>query len=167
MKKYLLLTAISVLTLTGFADDNAAKLALAREAIAATQADKMLDSMGGMIKQLAIQQAQLPPEATAEQRQKFDAFMSKVMDITMGEAKLMIAQMDAVYAEVYSEAELKAMVAFFRSPEGQSMLAKQPHVMAKIMPLAQQMQQKLLPKIQQLIEKFTHEIQPATPAEAK
>lgn len=167
MKKCLLLTAISVLTLTGFADDNAAKLALAREAIAATQADKMLDSMGGMIKQLAMQQAQLPSEATAEQRQKFDAFMSKVMDVTMGEAKLMIAQMDAVYAEVYSEAELKAMVAFFRSPEGQSMLAKQPHVMAKVMPLAQRMQQNLMPKIQQLIEKFTHEIQPATPAEAK
>jgi hypothetical protein len=163
MKKYLILTVISVLPLTGFADDNAAKLALAREAIAATQIDKMFDNMTGMFKQMALQQAQLPAEATPEQHQKFEAFMGQVMDVTMEEAKAMIGRMDKVYASVYSEAELKAMIAFFKSPEGQSMISKQPQVMAQVMPLAQEMQRSLLPKIQKLAEEFKDELAKAAP----
>ncbi len=64
----------------------------------------------------------------------------------------MIAQLDLIYADVYSEAELKAMAVFFGSPEGRSMMAKQPQIMAKMMPLMQGMQRDLMPKIQQLVE---------------
>ncbi|MBI2513946.1 MAG: DUF2059 domain-containing protein [Opitutae bacterium] len=131
---------------------DAAKLALAREVIAAMQADKMLDRMTAQMKQMAMQMTALPSDTPPAKRAKAEALSNKIMDLSMEAAKGMIAKMDALYAEVYSEAELKAMKAFFASPEGQSMLAKQPQVMQRVMPLAQAMQTELMPKIQQLVQ---------------
>jgi len=151
-------------------DNNAAKLALAREAIAAMHADKMLDGMGAQMKQMASQMAgnTVPPDATPEQRKLFDEFQGKVMDLSMQSAKGMIAQMDQIYAQVYSEAELKAMKAFFLSPEGQSMTAKQPQVMQHMMPLLQGMQRDIVGKVQGLAEQFKKDMDAAKakPADA-
>ncbi len=44
------------------------------------------------------------------------------------------------------------MKGLFLSPEGQSMLARQPDAMAHLMPFAQQMQQDFMPRIQKLME---------------
>lgn len=129
-----------------------AKLALAREVISAMQADKMLDRMTAQLKQMAMQMAAQQPDTSPAKRAKAEAFQGKIMDLTMEAAKGMIAKMDALYAEIYSEAELKAIKAFFTSSEGQSMLAKQPQVMQRVMPLAQAMQAELMPKIQQLVQ---------------
>ena len=131
-----------------------AKLALAHEVISAMKAEKMFDGMAAQMKQMAAQMMQNTPmaQATPEQRKKAEELQGKIMDLSMTAAKGMIAKMDEVYAEVYSEAELNAMKAFFTSPEGQSMLAKQPQIMAHIMPLVQEMQRDLVPKIQQLVE---------------
>ena len=159
MKITKLLLALLALTTGVFAQDknaaapaNTAKLALAREAIAAMQVDKMFDGMAAQMKQMAAQTAALPPDATPEQRKKAEELQGKIMDLSMDAAKGMIAKMDRIYAAVYSEAELKAMKTFFTSPEGRSMLAKQPQVMAQMMPLVQEMQRDLMPKIQQLVE---------------
>ena len=135
-----------------FAQDNAARLALARETIAAMHADKMFDGMAAQMKQMASQMAPVGPETTPEQRKKSEELQGKIMDLSMEAAKGMIAKMDQIYADVYSEAELVAMKAFFTSPEGQSMMAKQPQIMSHLMPLVQQMQRDLMPKIQQLVE---------------
>ncbi len=143
---------------------NPAKLALAREAIAAMQADKMFDGMAAQMKQMATQFSPLPADATPEQRQKAEELQGKILDLAMTEAKVMIGKMDAIYANVYSEAELQAMVSFFKSPEGQSMIAKQPQVAAQIMPLVQEMQQSLMPKMQKLIEETKATKASATPA---
>lgn len=163
MKKILTLLVLMAFAVGARADDNAAKLALAREAIAAMKADKMFDNMAAQMKQMASRFSQLPANATPEDQQKMTELQGKIMDLSMNEAKALIAKMDEVYATVYSEAELKAMVAFFKSPEGESMLAKQPQIMAQIMPLVQQMQQGLMPKIQKLVEeaKAAHEAQAA------
>lgn len=158
MKLLKVLLAMLAVNVAGFAQQNAtaspdaAKLALAREVIAAMQADKMFDRMTAQLKQMAMQMAAQQPDATPAKRAQAEALQGKIMDLTMEAAKGMIAKMDALYAEVYSEAELKAMKAFFASPEGQSMLAKQPQVMQRVMPLAQAMQAELMPKIQQLVQ---------------
>lgn len=162
MKTTRSLLVLLVLTIGAHAqDNNAAKLALAREAIAAMHADKMFDGMAAQMKQMATQMAgnALPPQATPEQRKKFEDFQSRSMDLSMESAKGLIAQMDHIYADVYSEAELRAMKNFFASPEGQSMLAKQPQVMAHIMPRVQQMQRDLMPKIKALAEEMKAEIE--------
>jgi uncharacterized protein len=135
-----------------FAQENPAKLALAREAIAAMQVDKMFEGMAAQMKQMAARTAPLSADATPEQRKQAEELQGKIMDLSMNATKEVIAKMDQIYADIYSEAELKAMKVFFLSPEGRSMLAKQPQVMAQIMPLMQEMQRDLMPKIQQLVE---------------
>jgi hypothetical protein len=169
MKTTRLLLALLVTTTGAFAQaTNATKLALAREAIAAMQADKLFDGMMAQVKQLA-NQAPLPVNTTPEQRQRVEAYRSKIMDLSMETAKGMISQMDQLYADIYSEAELKAMVAFFKSPEGQSMIAKQPQVMQRTMMMAQGAQRELIPKMQQLMAEMKAEAdgtKPAKPAES-
>jgi hypothetical protein len=70
----------------------------------------------------------------------------------MDAARGLLTKMDVIYAQVYSEAELRAMKAFFESPEGTSMIQKQPQIMQKLMPYVQSMQRDLGPQIQKIIQ---------------
>ena len=152
MKKTALLLALVVFTTGALAQDNAAKLALAREVISALQADKMIDGMLAQMKQRAAAQSAVAADATPEQKAKAEKLQADIMELSMNAAKKMISQMDQLYADVYSEADLKAMKAFFTSPEGQSMINKQPQLMQRMMPLVEKMQQELMPQIQTLTQ---------------
>lgn len=140
-----------------------AKLALAHEVIKAMQADRSLEAMTGQIKQMVAQQTSMftPASATEEQKAKVAQMQSQVMDLAMESVKTMMGKMDAVYADVYSVAELEAIKAFFNSSEGKSMLAKQPQLMQRMMPLIQQMQGELMPKIGALVQNVKQELAPA------
>ena len=118
------------------------------------------------MKQMATQMLHLPADVTPEKRQQAEKFFGKVMEVSMGAAKDMMTKVDGIYASVYTEAELKAMLTFFKSPEGQSMIAKQPQVMQQMMPLIQQMQRDLMPKLQQMAMEAKAELDaaPAAPA---
>ncbi len=167
MKRTLLILLTNLVLASGaVAQENPTTLALAREVISAMKADQMFDAMAAQMKQLAAQQATPPPGATPEQIKQTEMLQGKIMDLSMNAAKGMISQMDHIYAEIYNEAELKAMKAFFSSPAGQSMLAKQPQIMARIMPMAQQMQRDLMPKIKQLIDETKAQMKPAGPVPA-
>jgi hypothetical protein len=150
MKKTALLLSLVAFSTGLLAQESPAKLALARDVIAALQADKMIDGMLAQMKQMALQSTAVPADATPEQKAKAEKLQNDIMELTMNAAKKMIAQMDQAYAEVYSDADLKAMKAFFTSAEGQSMISKQPQLMQKMMPMMQKMQQELMPQIQAL-----------------
>jgi hypothetical protein len=109
----------------------------------------------------------LPADTTPEKRKQAEELQGKIMDLSMNAAKAMIGKMDQVYADVFSEAELKAITAFYNSPEGQSMVAKQPQILTHIMPLVQDMQRELMPKIKQLVDEAqaAAKAAPAKPAE--
>lgn len=131
-----------------------AQLELARAVIKATQFDRMFDQMGVQMQKIAASQLNVSsPNLTAEQKEAAGKVMGEVMTISMDAAKQMLSKVDSIYAEVYSEAELKAMLAFFASPEGQSMLQKQPQIMQHMMPLIQEMQKEIGPKIQAVVLK--------------
>ncbi|MEO6001679.1 MAG: DUF2059 domain-containing protein [Opitutus sp.] len=160
MKKLtLLLAALFTLATSVRAQDNAAKLSLAREVITAMHADRMVEGMMAQMKKM--QASAIPPDATPEQRAQAEKMQAEIAELSTGAAKKMVSQMDQVYADVYSDTELKAMKTFFISPEGQSMLAKQPQIVQRIMPLMQQMQQELGPKIQALSSAAKNQPAPA------
>ncbi len=141
---------------------DAAKLALAHEVIGAMQADRSLEAMTGQIKQMVAQQTAsfLPAGATEEQKAMVAKLQDEALDLAMEAARGMIQKMDAVYADVYSTEELTAIKTFFTSPEGYSMMAKQPQLMQRMMPLIQQMQSELMPKVTALLQKGRQEITP-------
>lgn len=152
MKKTSLLIALVAFSTGLFAQQDPAKLALAREVTAALQADKMIDGMMDQMKQMAAQSTVVAPDATPEQKAKAEKLQNDIMELSLNAAKKMIAQMDQLYAEVYSEDDLKAMKAFFTSTGGKSMISKQPQLMQRMMPMMQQMQQELMPQIQALAQ---------------
>ena len=167
MKKLLLLLALAASAVGAAAQEAApdpAKLALAHEAIAAMQMDKAINSMGTQIQQLAKQQLHLPATATPEQQKRADDYMAKVAELTLAEIQSLVTKMDAVYAEIYTDAELKAIITFFKSPEGASMQSKQPLILARVMPITQEMQRTLMPKLQQLTQEYQAANTPAPAA---
>jgi hypothetical protein len=131
-----------------------AKLALAREVISVMHVDRMFDGMTAQMRQMAAQMTPPMANLTAEQKARFTEFQDKVMTLSMEAAKGLLGKMDQIYADVYSEQELKTMKAFFSSSEGQSMLTKQPQVLAHLRPFIQEMQQDLMPKVQQLAKQL-------------
>ena len=131
-----------------------AQLELAREVIKAMQLDRMFDQMVPQMQKIVAQQMDAAsPNQTPAQKEAADKIMGEAMTISMDAAKDMLKKVDMIYAEVYSEAELKAMLAFFASPEGQSMLKKQPQVMQHMTPLIMEMQREMGPKMQALVKK--------------
>jgi uncharacterized protein len=127
------------------------KLALAHQVIQAMHADRMVDRMQAQIEQMLGQMAPTAG-ASADDQARFKAVQSKVKALAMSESKGILDQMDRIYAEVYTEPELKAMEAFYTSPEGVAMVDKQPLVMQKLTPTILQMQRDLIPKIRAIVE---------------
>lgn len=149
MKKLLLALVLAASVIPGFSADEK-KLQLAREVIKATQADKMFEQMTEQFQQMA---AANTANLSGEDKAKAEKVQKEIATLTMASAKDLMKRMDAIYAEVYSEAELVAMKTFFESEAGRSMLSKQPQLMEKMMPMIMEMQQSLMPKIQEILEK--------------
>lgn len=166
MKKTSLLL-LSLVLISRAAAVEPAQLELAQKVIKATQFDRMFDQMGAQMQQIATQSMNLSgPSVTPAQKEIATKTMAEVTKLSLEAAKEMLQKVDAIYAEVYSEAELKSMLAFFESPEGKSMLQKQPQVMQRMMPLVQNMQREIMPKIQQVVEKAKAEAGTGSPAHA-
>lgn len=157
MKKLLILLASTLLLIGVRAQvpaapaPDATKLALAREVITAMQADKLINRMTGQMKQMAAQMSGYAPDMPADKRARAEATQAKIMDLSMEMSKTLLSKMDTIYADVFTEPELKAMKAFYSSPEGASSQLKQAEVAQRMMPLVQELQRGLMPKIQQIM----------------
>ncbi len=91
------------------------------------------------------------PSGAAKSR---DEAMTKVMDKTMD----MVAQelswekmkdeYISIYAETFTEEELRGALAFYKSPAGKAFIRKQPAVMEQSMKLGQKRVLQIMPKIQ-------------------
>lgn len=60
--------------------------------------------------------------------------------------------MIALYGNVFSEAELQDIIAFYQSDAGQKMLKRQPELMQGTMVMMQEQMQQLMPKMKALME---------------
>ena len=73
----------------------------------------------------------------------------KMMDMMAEEMKWDNVKGDYIdlYAETFSVTELKELVAFYRSPAGRALVAKQPELNRKLMEMSQKSMMRLMPKI--------------------
>ena len=53
-----------------------------------------------------------------------------------------------LYADTFTEEELKGIIAFYKSPAGQAFIQKQPELMKRSMELSQKLMLKFMPAIQ-------------------
>lgn len=73
----------------------------------------------------------------------------KVLDMIVKELDWVNFKTDYIklYADVFTEEEMKGLIAFYESPAGQAFVKKQPELNEKSMLLSQKMMMKILPKL--------------------
>jgi hypothetical protein len=59
-----------------------------------------------------------------------------------------------LYADTFTEEELKGVIAFYKSPAGQAFLKKQPELMKRSMEMSQKLMLQVMPKIHAMIKEL-------------
>lgn len=120
----------------------------------AKQVEQVKTMVAGMTASAAQgQNAPLKPEQVAE-AQKVQAQMLDLIFQKMSWEAIKPEFVQA-YVEVFTEPELKDLIAFYRSPAGQKYVEKQPQLTAKVMQISQKRAMELMPEIQALARKRT------------
>jgi len=139
-----------------------ASKATIEELFQVTQAQKIMDTiygqMDGMFKKM-VEGMNVPEE----QKPVIDRFFVKYNALVkedLGWEKLKDPMIDA-YANVYTEAEVKDMIKFYKSSAGKKMLAKMPELMQATMGIVQGAMKDMMPKVNQLQSELREELKQA------
>jgi len=102
-------------------------------------------------------------QVPAEHKAKFDAFEQQLKQTTDAQIgwKVLDLQYVDLYAKTYTEPELDAILTFYKSPAGQSMLTKAPELTTQSMQIVQAKMQTLQPQLQKLAQDFVQSTKPA------
>jgi len=142
-----------------FADQDSHR-AVALKFLEVTETQKMFDQMKDSYQQLITQYmsaVDLPPEAAED----YEAMKQDI--VKLGDSFWSWEEMKDVYIDiiikVYSEDEIKELVAFYESPLGQKVIAKSPELMKESVQKSQELFQNKMPEIQQVMNKRVEELQ--------
>lgn len=128
---------------------------LSKEMLKLMDMQKMIEQVISQVQQ--IQMTQMKQLNIPEQDQiKLGEFQIK-LNAKLSEAmswEKMEPEYIKLFSEVYTEDELKAIVGFYTTPAGQSMLKKQPLLMQKSTLISQKQIQSAMPEIQKMIQEF-------------
>jgi uncharacterized protein len=144
--------------------DEASKRAKLHEMFQLAHIDRTMATM------FAVQEKQLPMlmrkmlpggTLTVEQQTDLDAFMLKVHNIVTQAASWdkMEPQFTDIYASVYSEQEIDGLIAFYKSPVGAEMVAKQPEIVERSQVVTQSLMQAVQPQVMQAAMEFAQQMQ--------
>ncbi|HJU07800.1 MAG TPA: DUF2059 domain-containing protein [Rhodanobacteraceae bacterium] len=141
--------------LPAYAAENAANEASIQELLQVTQAHKLVDTtmaqMDGMLRK-SVQQAMAGHPVDAGEQKILDAEISKLNDLLMQQMSWdkMEPMYINLYRETFTQKEIDDMLAFYRTPSGQSMISKMPVLMAHLMQMVQGMMVTLMPQVQKI-----------------
>jgi len=126
-----------------------------RKIFAVTHLSSILDTYMAQMKtsmRAGMQQATASKPLNDRQRQIMDDMGDKMVALVQEQLDWpdLEAQITQVYRESYTQKDVDAMLAFYRSPTGQKVIAKQPQVMQQMSQYAMSRMKDLLPKLQQL-----------------
>lgn len=118
---------------------------------------KMMDGMLAQMEQATQQmgRSMLGPDATAEQRAKFEKVMAGQQAVLreMLAADRLQPIYRSVYADVFTAEEVQAMTEFYSSPTGRSILDKMPQVMGRTMQAMQPLMREVMQQVQQSLQR--------------
>lgn len=137
----------------GVTPQNAASADSTREMLKLVEVRSMIDRASAQMDEMM---RRLPDEIAkgqtlnARQRQLVDDAMRRMRDIYGGMLswETLEPMMVEIYRHAFTQAELDASMAFYRTPAGQSMIRKLPMVQQYSMQLMQQKMQTVVPELQ-------------------
>ena len=147
----------------GLAQENA-RATLAEELLIAMDMPNSIEKSFAMMKQMLPAQMEKMNQAagSAKTSANLSEQTTKMMDM-MAEAlswDKIKADYVALYAETFTAAELKDLIAFYKSPAGQAFTKKQPELTRRSVEMSQKLMMQVMPKIQAMAKEM------ATPAPA-
>ena len=131
-----------------------------------TKVDKQMDSvftqMDGMMK-ASLQQATKGKPLNADEQAVLDRQQAKMTGIMKEELSWnkMKDRYVQVYRETFSQEEIDGLIAFYRTPVGQSFVSKQPELMKRTMTILQQRMTPMMQRIQKMSEETALELKKA------
>jgi uncharacterized protein len=158
MKRIVLFLGLVVcLPLTAHADD-ASRHAKAQEMLTLLHMDHLMDQLtNGMMEQMAAVTKQLGGNTVKpEDQAKIDEFQKKVVQLVQSQMSWKALEPDYVdiYAKNFTDEQLDAILAFYRSPAGIALVEKLPTLTTQGMQLAQAKMAILQPQLKQMVDDF-------------
>lgn len=145
--------------------DEASKRAKAQEMLTLMHTERVSQQIeSNLMKQAAtIPQRVYNGQVPAESKPKVDAFEQQLQQAAEAQIgwKVLQPQYVDLYAKTYTEQELDAIIAFYKSPAGQSMLEKSPELSSQTVQLVQSRMAALQPQLQKIAEDFIQSAKPA------
>lgn len=105
---------------------------LAHRYIAATHMERTMDAT---MKAMTPGMLANMPKGTAAEEARKAAVMEAMPEVMSDMMHKMVARLEPVVAEIFSEQELTDLVAFYESPTGRSLIAKSPELAARMAPI--------------------------------
>ena len=158
-----------LLPLTSIAHaDDASKRTKVQELFALLHVDQVsgqiLSNLNRQMQGLGTRQIGTTP--TPEQKKQFDDFQRRVDGLVEQTVGWKTIQPDFIklYSDTYTEPEIDSFLAFYKSPAGQTMLAKSPEVANKSIALTQQRMSGIEPQLRQMVADFVKQTTPSSSA---
>ena len=139
--------------------DDASRKAKAQELFVTLRMDRtmgqLMDTIVKQVNQMtqSMPGANLMTESDKRQLAEFQQRVAALVEKSMGWKEL---EPDIVelYANTYSEEELDGLLAFYKSPLGQTMLDKTPELMTKSTEITQRKMREVQPELNKMLEDF-------------
>lgn len=155
-------------TTFAYADD-ASRRAKAEQMLVLTKTDSLMEQqLAGLqarVNELAKQQSGVAP-LSPEQTKLTNDYLKQVQDTTTDEvswAKLRPTIIQS-YADSFTEADLDAILVFYKTPAGQAIITKTPDLANKTMNTVQGRIKEMQPKLATLTQEYTAKLKAAAPA---
>ena len=148
--------------------DEASRRVKAEEMLQLTKTDSLMrDQLANLqtrVNAMAKQQSGAAP-LSPEQTKLTDEYLKQVQDVTTDEVGWTKLRPIVVqeYADTFTEADLDAIIAFYKTPAGQSVIAKTPELANKTMTAVQTRIKDLQPKLATITQDYSTKMKAAAP----
>lgn len=159
MKKLVILAVAVIMAGTAFAEDATLekKIKLTEDMLSSMDLQKNMDRSFDMVKKM--QMNIVKKFSQGKDSEKALKLQAAIIDLMKKEFSWDSIKDDVVkvYAESFSEDELKALTDFYKSPVGQKLIQKQPEVQQKMMMIVQKKVMEVMPKVQAMTQQMLKE----------
>ena len=141
-----------------------AKTKLAIQLMEATHFDRSMQQMADQMPAMMAKQFESmigSCEASSALVQEMSGKLGKLVTSTLNSEEMKV-DVASVYAEVFSEDELRETIAFYQSPLGKKLLDRMPALMQKSLQISQDRMKALTPEMQKIGEEYGERIRTAT-----
>ena len=155
---------LTVLALTFFlqslhADDASQRTAAAEEMLNAMHTEQILSKQKENMSRMMS--AALPKDMSDAERQKAIQKQSDIYDSLLKWDTLK-PDFIQVYSEVFTEKEMKDLIAFYKSPIGQKFIEKMPELQKKTMEIMQKRMMTVIPQLQKSLKESVEQARAAS-----